>query len=533
MTKKFSKFSLALALLFAFSLLLGACGATATSVPATSAPTAVPTRAATTAAATTAPAATTAATSATTAAPTRAATTAATSSTTAATSATTAATTGASGQGVTVNVGGTNVSIKAGGGKKFEPKSPVTVTIWSSQTKQNGVAFADLMKEFEKNNPNIKVAVDNFNDTASYNAILQKLTQSATAGGMPNIATGYENWVPAFVDAKVALPLNAYISGENGLSQKELEDYYPNMLARGIFPQYNNETYTWIFSNSAPVMYYNKTLMDKYGITKVPETWDEFVAASKTATEKSGGQTVGMTFNPRTVSEFVAGIYSRGGNIYDYAKKTFNYTDKAAVDHVNMYYNGVKDGYFATADPNVNFDDQGKFIAQKSLFYISSTSSRSFLAAELEKKTNPAEKFDWNAQVIPHGTGLKPVTTLYGGAAVGFKGKTADEDAATWEVMKYMGSSAFQAKWASASGYVPATKSTLEDSTYKAFVEKAPQNKIPQLVLQYATASEPKLGQWQQNRNIFDDNMFKLFQAEGTVESVLKKIQDESQATLK
>lgn len=517
MTKKFSKLSIAAILMIAFSLILGACGATAT-------PTAAPTTAApTTAAATTAPAATTAA-------PTRAATTAAPAATTAA--ATTATTAATSSQGITVNVSGTNVAIKAGGGKKFEPKSPVTVTIWSSQTRQNGTAFADLMKEFEKNNPNIKVVVDNFNDTATYNNILEKLTQSATAGGMPNIATGYENWVPAFVDAKLALPLNQFISGENGLSQKELEDYYPNMLARGIFPQYNNETYTWIFSNSAPVMYYNKTLMDKYGIAKVPTTWDELVAASKTAVDKSGGKTVGMAFRPRTVSEIVAGIYSRGGTVYDYAKKTFVYTDKAAIDHVNMYYNGVKDGYFITADPNVNFDDQNKFIAQQSLFYISSTSSRSFIAAELAKK--PAgEQFEWNAQVIPSGAGLKPVTTLYGGAALGFKGKTADEDAATWEVMKYMGSAAFQAKWASFSGYVPATKSTLENAEYKAFVEKAPQNRIPQIVLQYATASEPKLGQWQQGRNIFDDNMFKLFNGEGTVESAMKKIEEESNKILK
>jgi multiple sugar transport system substrate-binding protein len=517
MTKKFSKLSIATFLLIALSLILGACGATAT--PTAPPTTVAPTRAATTAAATTAPVATTAA-APTTAAPTRAATTAA---------ATTAAT---GGQGVTVNVSGTNVVIKPGGGKKFEPKSPVTVTIWSSQVRQNGTAFADLMKEFEKNNPNIKIVVDNFNDTASYNGILEKLTQSATAGGMPNIATGYENWVPAFVDAKLALPLNQFISGENGLSQKDLEDYYPAMLARGIFPQYNNETYTWIFSNSAPVMYYNKTLMDKYGITKVPTTWDELVAASKTATEKSGGKQVGMIFRPRTVSEFIAGIYSRGGTVYDYAKKSYAYTDKAAIDHINMYYNGVKDGYFATADPNVQFDDQNKFIGQQSLFYISSTSSRSFVTAELAKKA-PADQFDWNAAVIPNGTGLKPVTTLYGGAAVGFKGKSADEDAATWEVMKYMGSAAFQAKWASFSGYVPATKSTLENAEYKAFVEKAPQNKIPQIVLQYATASEPKLGQWQQGRNIFDDNMFKLFNGEGTVESTLKKIEEDSNKTLK
>lgn len=531
MTKKLTpnKTGIAIALSLFLSLLLAACGATNTSVPAATTAAAAATTAAakpTTAAAvaTTAPAATTAASVATTA---PVATTAASVATTAP-AATTAATTGT---GVTLDVSGTKVTIKPGGGKTFQPKAPVTVTIWSSQTKGNGEAFAALMKEFEAKNPNIKVVVDNFNDTATYDAINQKLAQAATAGGMPNIATGYENWVPAFVDAKVALGLNQFISGENGLSQKDLEDYYPSMLSRGIFPQYGNETYTWIFSNSAPVMYYNKTLLDQAGVAKIPETWDEVVAASKAVTEKSGGKAFGMVFNPKSVSELVAGIFSRGGTVYDYAKKTFVYNDKPAVEHLSMYYNAVKDGYFATADPNVSRDDQGKFIAGNSAFYISSTSSRSFLAAELAK-LDKAKQFDWNAVIIPHGNGVKSVTTLYGGAAVGFKGKSADEDAATWEVMKYMGSAAFQAKWASNTGYVPATKSTLDAAEYKAFVEKAPQNKIPQLVLAYANATEPKLGQWQNGRSIFDDNVFNLFNGQGTVESTLKKIEDESNKLL-
>ncbi|MEI7553970.1 extracellular solute-binding protein [Candidatus Chlorohelix sp.] len=507
------KFSALLGMLVLLATLMVACGDnTATPVPATTTTAAATTAAATTAAATTAAATTAAATTA---------------------AATTAA---ASGAGVTVDVGGTKVTIKPGGGQKFQPKSQITVTIWSSQVKGNGERLAAIMKDFEAANPMIKVTIDTRNDTFTYNDILKALTQSATAGGMPNIATGYENWVPAFVDSKLALGLNKFISGQYGLSQKDLEDYRPNMLARGIFPQYNNETYSWLFSNSGPVMYYNQDLITQYGL-KTPDenyTWDQFVADSKTVTEKSGGKTIGYIFPTKSVSELVAmPIYARGGQIFDYQNNKFLFDQKPALDQINMLYDGVKAGYFATSDPGVANDNQNKFIKQQSLFYLASTSSRSFVADAIAKGGEGIKAFNWNATVPPHAAGVKPVTTLYGGAILGFKGKSDDEDLATWEVMKFMGSSGFQAKWASASGYVPATKSTVDDPTYKTFLAAAPQNKIPLVVYDYANASEPKLGQWQQVRDIVDNNVDALFQGKGTPADTVKAINDQANATLK
>jgi multiple sugar transport system substrate-binding protein len=259
------------------------------------------------------------------------------------------------------------------------------------------------------------------------------------------------------------------------------------------------------------------------------------VADSKAVTEKSGGKVVGYIFPTKSVSELVAmPIYTRGGQIYDYANNKFLFDQKPALDHLNMVYDGVKAGYFATSDPGVANDNQNKFAKQQSLFYISSTSSRSFLADFIAKGTDGAKPFNWTATYPPHSTGVKPVTTLYGGAILGFKGKSEEEDLATWEVMKFMGSAGFQAKWASASGYVPATKSTVADPTYKAFLEQAPQNKIPLIVYDYANAAEPKLGQWEQVRNLVDTEVDALFQGKtATPTEALKKINDAANATLK
>jgi len=498
---KFYNFKRLSALLFVtviLTALLAACGdPTATTAPAV----------ATTASATTASGTTTAV------------------ATTTATSATTAA---ATGSGVTINVAGTDVAIKPGGGKIFNPTSPITITIWSSQRGTNHQALLKLADDFKATHSNITIKFDNNNETFSYGDILKKLQAAATAGGLPNLATGYENWVPGFVDSKTILGFNQYISGEYGLTQEQLSDIQPAFLARGIFPQYSNETYLFPFGNSTPVLYYNKDLLEKNSIA-VPQTWDDLVKASQTISKQTSNATVGLVFNPKTVSEFVAGMYSQGCKVYDYASKTWFFTDPTCAKQVQLYYDGVKNGYFAASDPTKQNDDQAIFEQQKALFYISSTSSRSFIDSDIAAGKNGAKVFNWNATVLPHAAEVKtPVSTLYGGGVLAFKGKTADEDLATWEVAKFLASTAFTAKWAASSGYAPATKSALNEQVFKDFLAKNPHNGIPVETIKYATTSEPKLGYWQNIRDEFDNDVFALFQDQSgavTVDSTLKKIQ--------
>lgn len=531
----FKRLSAAVLLMLVLTAVLAACGDnTATTAPAatTAAATtaAATTAAATTAAATTAAATTAAATtaSATTAAATTAAATTAAATTAAATTAaaTTAATTG--GNGITVNVAGTDVAIKPGGGQTFEPKSPVTITVWESQRGANQDALNKLGDAFHAKHPNITIKWENNNNTYTYGSILKALQAAATAGGLPNIAVGYENWVPGFVDSKTILGFNQFISGQYGLTQAQLDDLIPAFLSRGIFPQYGNETYLFPFGNSSPALYYNKDLLDKYGLT-VPQTWDDLVKSSQAITKQSNGAAVGLVFNPKTVSEMVAGMFSEGCKVYDYASKTFFFTDPACVKHIQMYYDGVKNGYFKAVDPTQTTADQIAFEKQQAAFYISSTSSRSYIDDDTAKGANGSKPFNWNAQVIPHADNVKPITTLYGGGSIAFKGKSSDEDLATWEVIKYIASTEFTSQWAAQSGYAPATKSAADTQVYKDFVAKNPHNGIPVQIVQYASVGEPKIGPWQTVRDEFDGEVFALFQnPSGSVADTLKKINDDA-----
>jgi len=549
--KSLKQLSVVLFLIVALTAMLSACGETATPNATSAAAsttaavsttavamssTAAMTSPATTTTAGTSVATTTGVATTSVATTTGVATTAGTSvATTTGVAKTGAATSG--GNGVTINVAGTDVNIKPGGGKSFNPTSPVTITIWDSQRGTNQDALVKLADDFHAKHPNITIKWDNNNNTFAYGDILKKLQSAATAGGLPNLATGYENWVPGFVGASnTILGFNQFISGDYGLTQEQLSDIQPGFLARGIFPQYGNETYLFPFGNSSPALYYNKDALDKYGL-QVPQTWDDLIKASQTIQKQSNGVMTGLVFSPKSVSEFTAGMFSQGCKVYDYGSKTFYFSDPTCVKQLQIYYDGTRDGYFKAADTTQQFSDEYSFEKGESAFWMSSTSSRSYIDSDMDKGANGAKKFNWNAQVIPHAANVsKPVTTLYGGGVLAFKGKTSDEDLATWEVAKYLASTDFTAKWASASGYTPVTKSALNDPTYLAFVAKNPHNGIPTQIVQYATSSEPKIGQWQGVRDEFDNDVNALFQDQSgsvTVDSTMKKIQDKATSLVK
>jgi hypothetical protein len=162
------KASIVVVLIVMLATLLVACGdntATSTTVATTAKSTAVAgtTASGTTAASTTVSGTTASGTNA--AATTAKATTAAGTTAAATTASGTGTTAAATGAGMQVDVSGTQVNIKPGGGQKFEPKAPVTIKFWSSQTKVNGQALKGLVDEFMAKNPNIKVEIDNGNDS--------------------------------------------------------------------------------------------------------------------------------------------------------------------------------------------------------------------------------------------------------------------------------------------------------------------------------------------------------------------------------
>ena len=156
-----------------------------------------------------------------------------------------------------------------------EIKAPVTVTLWHTASAGRETAIKKIAADFSKANPLITVNVEYIN---GYTELYKKMMASIQAGAVPEMAVSYESMIADYAAVKVVIQLDDYVnSTKYGLTKEDLADMPADMLEICRFPVYGNKLYTFPFTKSLLVMYYNADLLKDAGFDKPPATWDDFV----------------------------------------------------------------------------------------------------------------------------------------------------------------------------------------------------------------------------------------------------------------
>jgi multiple sugar transport system substrate-binding protein len=201
----------------------------------------------------------------------------------------------------------------------------VTIIYWQYMFKAKVEAIDILIKQFEAENPGIKVIHEYF----PYGVFAEKVATTVPAGVGPHIVNLYYGWLPAWQRAGYLQPLP-----EDLFPPEEIErDFAPMVTAAKLEGRY------WGLPTAvrALAIFYNKDLFDAYGLTP-PKTWDEFVAIGKMLTKWEYGRLVRAGFgmapdgqDHHLIREVL--IPQFGGRAYspDYRYVTYNTPEGAAA----------------------------------------------------------------------------------------------------------------------------------------------------------------------------------------------------------
>ena len=136
------------------------------------------------------------------------------------------------------------------------------------------VTYEKILKDFKQAHPDINVkfraTYEHYEDGT--NTILRE----AVAGDLPDVTMQGLNRQAILVQKGIAKSLEPYIAKE---ADFEKDGYHQAMLDLSTF---DGKVYGLPFSVSLPVGYYNMDLLTAGGISELPSTWDEVVAACKT-----------------------------------------------------------------------------------------------------------------------------------------------------------------------------------------------------------------------------------------------------------
>lgn len=321
-----------------------------------------------------------------------------------------------------------------------------TVTFWYSLTGSSQSALKKLTKEFEKKNPNITIKLQS--QGGNYSDLQAKLTSGLQSPkDLPTIAQAYPDWLYNAAKNKMLVNLTPYVKNK----KIGWGSYKNSKIQSGLWngAKIGGTQYGVPFNKSVEVLFYNKTLLDKYGV-KVPTTMAELKTASQKIYEKSNHKVRGMGFDALN-NYYMLSMKENGVSF----NKNLNFASSTSKKVINYYANGVKAGYFMQAGTEKYMSTP--FSNAQVAMFIGSTANEAYVKQGLSKK------YTYGIAPRPSKLNVQQGTDIYM-----FSHATATQKAAAFMYMKFLTSKSSQLYWAQQTGYMPVNSDVLNSSTYKA-----------------------------------------------------------------
>lgn len=339
------------------------------------------------------------------------------------------------------------------------------ISFWHSMGGVNGQAIDTLVKKFnDENEYGITVKAQY---QGEYDDSLNKL-KSAQIGNMgADLVQVYEIGSRFMIETGWITPMQQMIDADSyDLSQIE-----PNLAA---YYTIDNQLYSMPFNSSTPIMYYNKEMFEKAGITEIPDSLEGIEAVGeKLLNEGGAGQVISLGIYGWFFEQFIGkqGLeYANNGNGRTEAATAVAFDSNGAAANILTAWKSLYDKGYA---PNVGKGgDAGlaDFSAGKSAITLGSTASLKQILQDVNGK------FEVGTAYFP-----KVKSTDEGGVSIGgaslwaLNNNDAKKTRATWEFVKFLISPESQAYWNAQTGYFPVTTAAQEEPVFKENVEKYPQ----------------------------------------------------------
>lgn len=317
-----------------------------------------------------------------------------------------------------------------------------TITFWHAMNGAQEETLTKLTDDFMKENPNIKVELQNQSQYSDLQAKINSTLPSPK--DLPTITQAYPGWLWNAAQDEMLVDLGEYIDNEE-IGWKDQEAIRSSLLDGA---KINGVQYGIPFNKSTEMLFYNADMLEEYGV-EVPTNLDELKEASKEIYEKSEGKVVGAGFDSLN-NYYAIGMKNKG---IDFNSELQLDSDESK-EVIDYYLEGIKEGYFRTAGSDQYLS--GPFANEQVAMFVGSIAGEGYVRKDTEGK------FEYGVAPRPETINLQQGTDIYM-----FDSASAEQRTAAFEYMKYLASPDAQLEWAVATGYMPVVESVLTSDEYK------------------------------------------------------------------
>lgn len=339
------------------------------------------------------------------------------------------------------------------------------ITFWHSMGGVNGQAIDELVKRFNEQNELGITVVSEFQ--GEYDDTLNKL-RSAQIGSMgADLVQVYEIGTRFMIDSGWIIPMQQMVDADNyDLSQIE-----PNLAA---YYTIDDQLYSMPFNSSTPLMYYNKDIFEKAGITEIPTSLEGIEAiGDKLLNEGGAGEVMSLSIYGWFFEQFLGkqGLdYANNGNGREAAATAVAFDENGGAANILNAWKSLNDKGYAPVVGKGGDAGLADFSAGKSAITLASTASLKQILQDVNGK------FEVGTAYFPSVKDSDQGGVSIGGASLwALNNQDPKKLRATWEFVKFLVSPESQAYWNAQTGYFPVTTAAQEEQVFKDNIAQYPQ----------------------------------------------------------
>ncbi len=342
-----------------------------------------------------------------------------------------------------------------------------TISFWHSMDGKNAQSLTELIDQFNSENEG-KIKVEPVFQ-GDYDNTISKFKASVQSKSTPSMVQIYDIGTQFMIDSQQTIAAQDFIDRDKN---DDLGDLQPNIAG---YYTVNDKLHSVPFNVSMPVLYYNKTATDAAGVNPDSLATLDGLSAAATKLTRANGGINDFGYASRTYGWYVEQSIAAGDELYcgpdngrgSERANEFTFANKASEKFIDT----MKDMIGAGTAANLGLEsDPAKkaFSAGTAAMTIESSGSLTSLtsAASFEVGVSPLPKIEKNDS-----------GPIIGGASlwINAAGHSDAEQEAAWQFSKFLSTPASQAKWFAESGYIPTTKSALDEKVAKDIIEQKPQ----------------------------------------------------------
>ncbi len=319
---------------------------------------------------------------------------------------------------------------------------PETIRFWAMG--REGEIIAQLLPEFERANPGIRVEVQQ----VPWSAAHEKLLTAFAADALPDLCQLGNTWVPELDALDALAELDSRVADSRVVDPR---DYFPGIWDTNVVSG-RLRGIPWYVDTR--VLFYRSDLLAKAGFDKAPRTWGEWEQALAAVKKVAGPYAILLPLN-----EFepllAMGLQQRELLLIgDGRRGNFSSPDfRRALDfYAQMFRKGWAPAMSDAAISNVWTEFGRGYFS----FYISGP----WNIEEFKRRLPPERQRDWMTAPLPGPDG-PGASTAGGSSLVIFR--SSRHARAAWRLIEYLSQPAVQVRFHALSGNLPPRRTPWTD----------------------------------------------------------------------